>query len=128
MVNETRNTKVRYGRYSSCLQYTNFFFPAEDEAAAARISAKNGLTLTISATPSATRNWQTNLSLPTSQSWKLLSTRPSNGSMPLKKDRKKSMKRNKRGSKGIAKYALPSSSGPYSYFPLFFYQILNLII
>jgi molecular chaperone DnaK (HSP70) len=44
MVNEPRNTKVRYGRYSSCLQYTDFFFffPAEDEAPAARISTKNG--------------------------------------------------------------------------------------
>ena len=53
--------------------------------------------LKISATPSVMRNWQTNLSLLTSQGWKLLSMRPSNSLMPLKKD----MKRNKRRFKGL---------------------------
>jgi heat shock 70kDa protein 1/2/6/8 len=43
------------GRLSK-VQYTNFFFPAEDEAAAARISAKNGLE-SYAYTPSATRNF-----------------------------------------------------------------------
>jgi hypothetical protein len=36
MVDEADKYKGKYGQYSSCLQYTNFFlFPAEDEAAAA---------------------------------------------------------------------------------------------
>jgi hypothetical protein len=41
--------------------------------------------------------------------------------MPLKKDRKKHMKKQKE-LKGVAKYALPSSSGPYffTYPPPFF--------
>ena len=52
-------------------------------------------TPTTSATPSMTRNWQTSLKLPTRQSWKVPSTRPSNGSTPLRKVREKNTKKNK---------------------------------
>ena len=84
------------------------------------------LPLTISATPSATRNRQTNLSLPTSRSWKLLSTRPSNGSMPLKKDRKKSMKRNKRSSKGLPSMLCLLHLVPiFTYLPFFSSPIMQ---
>ena len=45
MVNETKNTKVRYGIYPAynILTFFFFFFFPADEAVAARIGAKNGL-------------------------------------------------------------------------------------
>jgi hypothetical protein len=51
---------------------------------------------TISVTPSPTRNLQISSMLLTSPSWKVLSTIPSSGLMPLKKVRRRNTKRNKR--------------------------------
>ena len=70
----------------------------------------SSLTPITSVTASTTTNSQINLMLLTSLSWKVLSTMPSNGSMPLKKVRRRNTKRNKRSLR-----LLPSTSLPFCY-------------
>ena len=85
------------------LRDVNFFFSAEDEATAARVAAKNGLqsydhtTFVNSLTgESPTRNVQINSMLLISPGWKLLSTKPLNGSVPLRNVWKRIIKINRR--------------------------------
>ena len=70
------------------------FFSAEDEAAAARITAKNGLE--SYAYNLIDEKLTVNSMLLTRQSWKVLSKIPSEGPITLKKVRKRNIKRNRR--------------------------------